>query len=83
MSCDTAPDVTGVWQEVRQWPPRQRLALATRILQSLEQDTAAGPVAKGRADALTRLIGIWKTENPPTEEEVRQMVEEERAKKYG
>jgi len=32
---------------------------------------------------LRRLIGIWKTEQPPGDEEVERIIEKERMKKYG
>lgn len=41
------------------------------------------PVSKERQEALLGLIGIWKTEHPPSDEEVEQIIEEYRMKKYG
>ena len=41
------------------------------------------PVSEERRQALPSLIGIWKTENPPDDEEVERIVEEYRMKKYG
>jgi len=83
MNVDVANDLTGVWHEVSQWPPRRRLALATRILQSLQQESETVPVSKERKEALNHLIGIWRTDNPPTDEHVDQIVKEERMGKYG
>jgi hypothetical protein len=40
-------------------------------------------VSKERQEALRQLIGIWKTEHPPSDEEVERILEEERMKKYG
>ena len=41
------------------------------------------PVSKERQEALLGLIGIWKTEHPPSDEEVEQIIDEYRMKKYG
>jgi hypothetical protein len=80
MSIDTAHDLSAIWHQVRQWPPAPRLALATRILQSLQEEETA---PEEQRKALNNLIGIWKSDNPPTDEEVERMVEEERMRKYG
>jgi hypothetical protein len=41
------------------------------------------PVSKERKEALLGLIGMWKVENPPNDEEVERIIEEYRMKKYG
>ncbi len=76
-------DLTNVWREVSTWPPEQRLALATRLLQSLQWEEGSVAIAKERREALQQLIGIWKTEQPPSDEQVEQILEQERMKKYG
>jgi hypothetical protein len=40
-------------------------------------------VSKERKDALLGLIGICKTDHPPSDEEVERIVEEARMKKHG
>ena len=70
-----------IWREVSVWPPEERLALARRLLQSLQQELV--PVTKERQEALQQLIGIWKTDHPPNDEQVEQFLEQERMKKYG
>jgi len=40
-------------------------------------------VSKEQREALLSLIGIWKMNNPPSDEEVERIIEEERMKKYG
>lgn len=40
-------------------------------------------VADERREALQQLIGIWKTDQPPTDEEVEEIIDQERMKKYG
>jgi len=41
------------------------------------------PVSKEQKEALLGLIGIWKTDHPPSDEEVERIIEEARMKKYG
>ncbi len=41
------------------------------------------PVSKEQKEALFGLIGICKTDHPPSDEEVERIIEEERMKKYG
>jgi hypothetical protein len=41
------------------------------------------PVSKEQKEALLGLIGLWKVENPPSDEDVERIVEEERMRKYG
>lgn len=76
-------DLSTIWREVSGWPPEQRLALATRLLQSLQTEDGSGVVSNERQEALRQLIGIWKTGQPPSDEEVGRVLEQERMKKYG
>jgi hypothetical protein len=46
-------------------------------------ETAAAPVSPEQKEALLSLIGIWKTERPPSDEELERIIEQERMKKYG
>jgi len=75
-------NLTTIWAEVSNWPPEQRLALATHLLQSLQQEIDSRAVSKERREALQQLIGIWKIDQPPNEEQVEQILDEERMKKY-
>jgi hypothetical protein len=60
----TRVQVSLIWEQVRSWPPGQRLSLASRLIQSLERDQTTSPYPSLRpAD----LIGAWKVENPPTD----------------
>jgi hypothetical protein len=51
------------------------------------QPTTAAPaprlVSKEQREALLGLIGMWKVEHPPNDEEVERILDEERMKKYG
>lgn len=76
-------DLTNIWREVSAWPPDQRRNLATRLLQSLQQDDKPVTVSKERREALRQLIGIWKIDQPPNDDQVEQILNRERMKKYG
>jgi hypothetical protein len=41
------------------------------------------PVSKEQKEALLGLIGMWKVEHPPSDEELDRIIEEYRMKKYG
>jgi hypothetical protein len=41
------------------------------------------PVSAEQREALLGLIGMWKVANPPSDEEVGQIIEDYRMKKYG
>ena len=41
------------------------------------------PVSREQKEGLLGLIGIWKTDHPPSDEEVERIIEEARTKKYG
>ena len=76
-------NLTKIWREVSSWPPEQRRALATRLLQSLDQEERPVGVSREQREALQALIGIWKTKQPPNDEQVKRILEEERMKKSG
>ena len=73
-----------VWREVQSWPVKSRVMLATRILESVEETSGtSAPPAEDRRTALEQLIGFAKTNEPPGDEAVEQILLEERRKKYG
>lgn len=73
-----------VWREVSSWPVKSRVMLATRILQSVEGTIGAPvPPSDERREAIEQLIGFAKTDTPPDETVVEQILLEERLKKYG
>lgn len=47
------------------------------------QEAVTSVVSADRKDALARLVGIWKTDQAPNDEEVGRMLEQERMRKYG
>lgn len=78
MSPRQAENLKEIWHEVRQWPSEMRLSLAAQILRSLEQEQAAPP-----QQTPTDLIGSWKTDQPPDDEEIERILDEERLRKHG
>jgi hypothetical protein len=76
-------NLTDIWREVIAWPPDQRRKLATRLLQSLLQEEKSVAISMERQEALRHLIGIWKTDQPPNDDQVKQILDRERMKKYG
>ena len=76
-------NLTRIWSELRNWPPEQRLELAARLLQSVQQEAQPVAVTKERREALRQLIGIWNTAQPPSDEQVERILEQDRMKKYG
>lgn len=73
---------TNIWRELLNWPPEERLALARRLLESLQRNEVLLAVSPERRNALQQLIGIWKTQEPPNDEQANRIVEQERMKKY-
>lgn len=60
-------------------PPSDRLALISAIVESLQDNPINQPE---RTDAIRRMRGLLKTEQPaPTDEEVAAMLEERRVEK--
>ncbi|MBM3993721.1 MAG: hypothetical protein FJ303_06155 [Planctomycetes bacterium] len=55
----------------------------TVVTPALEEDNGTVAPSQERQKALPELIGIWKTDNPPTDAEVDQIIDEARMKKYG
>ncbi|MGD0897731.1 MAG: hypothetical protein ABR915_07825 [Thermoguttaceae bacterium] len=72
-------ELADVWGRVREWPEPVRLALASKILQSMEE----GRVQPAQPRSLTDLIGLWDSgQSPPTDSELDRILEEERLKKH-
>lgn len=46
-------------------------------------DDLLDEMLEGRSAALRGLIGVWKTAQPPSDEDVNRIVEEEKMRKYG
>jgi hypothetical protein len=84
MSPSETQRLADMWREVRVWPVRSQLTLASRILQTVEQTMAEDEQhAASRSQALLDLIGLLKTGTPPNDADVDRILEEERLRKYG
>lgn len=71
-----------VWDELQGWSSAQRLSLAQLILGSLRTVVDPPPVPHSRP--LSELIGsIAGSGPPPTDEEVKQWIDDYRMEKYG
>ncbi len=69
-----------LWRRVLSMPPDDRLSLASRIIQSLEQERT---ISEKPAKSLADLLGLLETvDPPPTDEECDQIVKEELMRKY-
>ena len=78
MSTEQEDKLGSVWREVRTWSTQARLALVLRIVQSLEQEQATlAPQSP------TDLIGVWKRDQPLSDQDIAQLLEAEKLKKYG
>ena len=78
MTVAQVDDVQQVWQKIRSWPQPMQLSLAAKILQSLEAEQTR-PKSRSR---------IWSASWKPTSRRRRttkfkQILEEERMRKYG
>ena len=70
-----------VLQRVRTWQPDMRIDLARRILETVVPRQIPPPP---RTMTLEKVQAIMKTDKPPpTDEECKKIIEEERMKKYG
>jgi len=67
-------------QEVTVFALPAATASDARLSPAPAQPDAARLVSPERREALLRLIGIWKTDQPPSDEEVERMVERQRMK---
>jgi hypothetical protein len=92
MSTAEAHEYSDMLNRVKEWPAAQRITLARRILETLESKPpdlavhsqprpAEGPT---RGVPVEQVLGMLRTDRePPSDDECRQIVEEERWKKYG
>jgi hypothetical protein len=62
---------------VRAWSTQARLALVLLIVQSLEQEQASMP-----QQSPTDLIGVWKTDQLLSDQDVAQLLEAEKMKEF-
>jgi hypothetical protein len=76
-----AEQVSEIMERVRTWPRSMRIALAKRVLDTLE-DPEAGPATRGRP--VEELNGIGSGDSPPPDDnQGRTWVDEHRMGTYG
>ena len=81
MNAVDAKDVTEILGNTRDWAPAKRLALAQRLLDTLETDVAS---TRPPRKPLEGLVGLLKTDAPPpSDEECDRIRFEELMKKHG
>ena len=89
MSNTAADQIAAVMDRVQHWAPPTRIALARRILESLEVpiphlDPAPPADRSIRGVPVDVVAGMFRPEGPPpTDEECQQILEEELWRKYG
>ncbi|MBI1903587.1 MAG: hypothetical protein HYS13_20995 [Planctomycetia bacterium] len=72
--------VESLWQQAMELPVEQRRELASRILRSLPKERQAPQ--SGRK-SLAGLLGLLATNGPPpTDEDVKRILDEERLRKF-
>jgi len=71
----------GVLDIVRQWPTAQQIALVEDVLKTISSRVEP---PKQRRRTLDRALGLLATDKPaPTDDEVKQWLDERRMEKYG
>ncbi len=74
------PEINSILKQVEAWPPEDRQALASELLQG----AGMGPVPPPRDTlSLARAVAASVTRPPPTDEEVERWIHEHRMAKYG
>jgi hypothetical protein len=82
MNATESEDLARVWSQVKNWPLRLQVSLARRILDEVDAAQAAPPVTRGKP--VSALIGLGAGGGePPSDETVRQWLDEHRMEKYG
>jgi hypothetical protein len=90
MNAAGADEVSEILDRLKHWSPPTRITLARRILESLDATAGGGTTPGSPSETTMRgvpvdsVVGLLKTDRePPGDEECRQIVEEERWRKYG
>jgi hypothetical protein len=85
MSVSEIKEIAMVVERVQSWPAAMRIALARRILETLESTPttdAAPPVPRGPSAA--EVVAMFRTDKPaPDDVTVKQWIDEHRLEKYG
>lgn len=85
MTAGETNQVADILRRVQGWPAPLRVALARRILETLESPPVEQPPAeRPRGPSAAEIAAMFKTDKPaPTDEEVQRILEEELMRKYG
>jgi hypothetical protein len=85
MSGVESNQIADVVQRVQNWPPPMRLALARRILETLESPVVDQPVSTPpRGPSAAEIAAMFKTDKPaPDDATVKQWIKQHRVEKYG
>jgi hypothetical protein len=82
MSTVEAAEMTDVLTRVKNWSPESRIALARRILETLERPQQ--PTRELTSRSVQVLIGLGRGDSPaPDDDTVRRWIDEHRMEKYG
>ncbi len=86
MSTTQNHELAAVWEQVRHWPARLQVSLARRLLDAV--DAAGLAEAPGsqmkRGKPVSELVGLGAGSTAaPSDDTVRQWLEEHRTEKYG
>jgi len=82
-------NLTDVLEAVKHWPPDARVSLARMILETVEspatgESAAASSKSSRRGKPVEQLIGIGAgSAAPPSDQQVRHWIDEQRVEKYG
>lgn len=78
-------EIADLVQRVQSWPPPMRIALARRILETLESPPEQEPPPKlPRGPTAAEIAAMFKTDKPaPDDATVKQWIDEHRMEKYG
>lgn len=85
MTTETAPEYGEILDRIAGWPPSIRLALLRDVLDTLapEISSTLRQVPRARRPGLEEVVGLLKTdEPPPTDEQVKQWLEQRRIETY-
>lgn len=78
-------EIADLIQRIQGWPPQLRIALARRILETLESSSPQEPPPRlPRGPSAAEVAAMFKTDRPaPDDATVKQWIDEHRMEKYG
>ncbi len=76
MTAGQSSEVHEIWESVKAWPQPMRVALAAKILQSIEAEQTRPK------KTLADVIGLWSDMPPLSDQDVERILDEERMMKH-